>query len=205
MSVTPANQSITPPAPGVQTKDPFAHNLDSNVYAAQAPQPNARENPVHAQVTPPAPLPRAQRDIDTKSAHDESEKRKDKADADKEGKREENHKEEAKRAPAGPPPVTDTLAFAIIDLQRGINQLRSNSAATVPGTWVHEGIRYFERAIERLDHSLGQQRMGAKITAEQRAAEMARYEHDYRDLTPAVASRVQANPPAQVDHVNRKV
>jgi hypothetical protein len=105
----------------------------------------------------------------------------------KDEKAEAVHAEQAKKASAPAPapanPATDALSFAIIDCQRGVNQLRQNSAASVAGTWVHTAILYFDAAIARLDRSLGLQRPGVRLSAEDRARERTRYEHEYVDPT----------------------
>ena len=81
-------------------------------------------------------------------------------------------------------PTTDVLAFAVIDLQRGIDQLKQNSAANQPGTFVYTAIQYFEAAVLRLDGSLELERGGVegkKLSPEERAKEHTRYEQEYRD------------------------
>ncbi len=82
-------------------------------------------------------------------------------------------------------PVGDVLAFSIIDLQRGIDQLKQNSAGGTPGTYVYAAIQYFEAAVLRLDGSLELERGGGaegkKLSPEDRAKLNTRYEQEYRD------------------------
>jgi hypothetical protein len=192
MPVTPANRSITHPL-DVPGKDPLAHNLDNNVYAAQTPSP-----------TPPA---KAEHDIESQheyeknkldhekaeaEARDEKDEKKeaakehdDKAKAAKtETAKETSREEERAAAHSAPATPESALNFAIIDIQRGINQIRQSSAASVVGTWAHTAILYFDAAIARLDWSLDRARSGKRVSAEQRAAERVEYEKNYRDEVP---------------------
>lgn len=180
----PANRSITPPAPGIPGKDPHAHNLDSNVYAAQAPPADGREGretSPSAVTHPPAPPAAAQHDIDEQRAYEKKEKEKHDAEAKTEAqtaKKEAEGKRLAALAPA------DAFAFAIIDLQRGINRLRHAAAASIPGTYVHDAVLYFEAAVARMDPALDQARGGKRIDEVERARVMREYEQRYKDEVP---------------------
>jgi hypothetical protein len=192
MSVTPANRSIAH-QPDVPGKNPVAHNLDNNVYAAQAPKadPGATVTPATPSPQPPAA---AQHDIFDQRMHEKHDLEREKNDKAREkvASQEEHERKDGKdpshdradQARAEVPSAEETLNFALIDIERGLAQLRQSSASTIAGTWAHTAILYFEAAVSRIDWSLDRARGGRKITTEQRAVARADYEKRYRDVVP---------------------